>query len=428
MLAALRSVASLLLGAGILILGNGLAGILLPIRMGVEGLATEVAGLVMSAYYGGLVLGCLFGRVIIARVGHIRAFAVFAAGVAAVAVMYPLWFDPIFWALLRAASGFGMAASFAVIESWLNDRASNETRGQIFSLYMVIAYLASGSGQLLVNGWEVTGLELFCLAGMLLCLSLLPVALTHQSGPDIGQIRPLSFRELYRLSPLGVAGCFGAGLMSGAFYGLGALFGQTIGLSVFSVSLLMGFTVLGGLLLQWPIGRLSDRLDRRTVLVFVLIATTAVCAAQYGLSFVAVSEVSLMALVALYGGFMATVYPIAVSHALDYVPKDRIVAASSGMLLAWALGSTAGPLIASFVMANLGPWSLFLYLAVVAAGLGGFARYRMSQRAALPPDEQATFVPRAESTTTVVAGELDPRAAEAEERARQAAALAAADV
>lgn len=417
-----------MLGAGILILGNGLAGILLPIRMGVEGLATEVAGLVMSAYYAGLVLGCLYGRVIIGRVGHIRAFAVFAAAVAAVAVMYPLWFDPIFWAVLRAASGFGMAASFAVIESWLNDRASNETRGQIFSLYMVIAYLASGSGQLLVNGWDVSGLELFCLAAMLLALSLVPVALTHQVGPDIGQTRPLSFRELYRISPLGVAGCFGAGLLSGAFYGLGALFGQTIGLSVFSVSLLMGFTVLGGLLLQWPIGRLSDKLDRRTVLVFVLIGTTAVCAVQYAISFIAVNEVALMALTVLYGGFMATIYPISVSHAFDYVAKDRIVAASSGMLLAWALGSTAGPLIASVVMANLGHWSLFLYLAVVAAAIGGFARYRMSRRVALPPGEQATFVPRAETTAAVVGGELDPRAAEGEEHARQAAALAAADV
>jgi MFS family permease len=247
-------------------------------------------------------------------------------------------------------------------------------------------------------------------------------------GPDIGRIRPLSFRELYRISPLGVAGCFGAGLLSGAFYGLGALFGQTIGLSVFSVSLLMGFTVLGGLLLQWPIGRLSDKLDRRTVLVFVLIGTTAVCLVQYAISFIAVNEVALMALTTLYGGFMATIYPIAVSHAFDYVAKDRVVAASSGMLLAWALGSTAGPLIASVVMANLGTWSLFLYLAVVAGALAGFARYRMSRRAALPADEQATFVPRAETVTTVVAGELDPRAAEADEHARQAAALAAADV
>jgi MFS family permease len=426
LLSALRSVASLLFAAFLLILGNGLASILLPIRMGVEGLATEVTGLVMSAYYAGLLLGSLYGRVVIARVGHIRAFAVFAAVVSAAAVMYPLWFDPIYWGLLRVAGGFGMAALFATIESWLNDRASNEARGRIFSVYMAVAYLASGGGQFLVNGYDVRGLELFSLSAMLLCLSLVPVALTRQSGPDMAHARPLSFVALYRASPLGVAGCFGAGLLSGAYYSMGPLFGHEIGLAVLGVSVLMGVTVLGGLVLQWPIGRLSDRLDRRTVLLFVLIGTMLVCLAQYALSLLAVKPAALYALSALYGGFVATIYPIAVSHAFDYVEKDRMVAASSGLLLAWAIGSTTGPLVASVMMAHLGPWSLFLYLAAIAALLGGFARYRMSMRAALPAAEQATFVPRAE--TSVVRGALDPRTAGSDEdRARQAAALAASD-
>jgi MFS family permease len=426
-LTALRSVVSLLLAAFVLILGNGLAGILLPIRMGVEGMATEVAGLVMSAYYGGLLLGCLYARVVIERVGHIRAFAAFAAVVAAAGVMYPLWVDPVYWGLLRAAGGFGMAALFATIESWLNDRAGNEARGQIFSIYMVVAYLASGAGQFLVNVYDVRGLELFCLSAALLCLSLVPVALTHQRGPDVAQARPLSFVALYRISPLGVAGCFGGGLMSGAFYSLGALFGQSIGLSVFNVSLLMGATIMGGLALQWPIGRLSDKLDRRTVLLFVLIGTALVCLAEYGLSLLPLREVALFALTALYGGFVATIYPIAVSHAFDYVDKDRMVSASSGMLLAWAIGSTVGPLLASLMMAHFGSWSLFLYLAIVAAALAGFARYRMGMRAARPAAEQATFVARAE--TSVVRGALDPRTAGSDEdRARDAAAMAASDV
>jgi MFS family permease len=426
-LSALRSVASLLFAAFLLILGNGLASILLPIRMGVEGLPTEVTGLVMSAYYAGLLLGSLYGRVVIARVGHIRAFAAFAAVVSAAAVMYPLWFDPIYWGLLRAAGGFGMAALFATIESWLNDRAGNEARGRIFSVYMAVAYLASGGGQFLVNGYDVRGLELFSLSAMLLCLSLVPVALTSQSGPDIAHARPLSFAQLYRISPLGVAGCFGAGLLSGAYYSMAPLFAHEVGLSVFSVSLLMGVTVLGGLALQWPIGRLSDKLDRRTVLLFVLIGTSLVCLAQFGLSFLALKPMALYSLSALYGGFVATIYPIAVSHAFDYVEKDRLVAASSGMLLAWAIGSTTGPLVASAMMAHLGPWSLFLYLCAVAALLAGFTRYRMSMRAPLPAAEQAAFVPRAE--TSVVRGALDPRTAGSDEdRARQTGALAASDV
>jgi MFS family permease len=427
LLAALNSVASLLFAAFLLILGNGLASILLPIRMGVEGLATEVAGLVMSAYYAGLLLGSLYGRVVIGRVGHIRAFAAFAALVSAAAVMYPLWFDPIYWAVLRVVGGFGMASLFATIESWLNDRAGNEARGRIFSVYMAVAYLASGGGQFLVNGYDVRGLELFSLSAMLLCLSLVPVSLTSQSGPDIAHARPLAFAELYRASPLGVAGCFGGGLLSGAFYSMGPLFGHDIGLSVLRVSVLMGVTVMGGLMLQWPIGRLSDKLDRRTVLLFVLIGTSLVCLAQFALSFLALKPVALYALSALYGGFVATIYPISVSHAFDYVEKNRMVAASSGLLLAWAIGSTGGPLIASVLMAHLGPWTLFLYLCAVAALLAGFTRYRMSMRAALPAAEQAAFVARAE--TSVVRGALDPRTAGSDEdRIRQAAALAASDV
>jgi MFS family permease len=291
---------------------------------------------------------------------------------------------------------------------------------------MELPYQASGCGQFLVNGYDVRGLELFSLAAMLLCLSLVPVALTRQHGPDVAHARPLSFAELYRISPLGVAGCLAAGLLSGGFYSMAPLFAHEIGLSVFSVSLLIGITVLGGLALQWPIGRLSDKLDRRTVLLFVLIGTSAVCIAQYALSLLPLRVVALYALSALYGGFVATIYPIAVSHAFDYVEKDRMVAAASGMLLAWAIGSTAGPLIASVMMAHAGTWSLFIYLALVSALLAGFARYRMGRRAALPAAEQATFVPRAE--TSVVSGALDPRTTGAEEeRAQPGAARAASE-
>ncbi len=419
MVEALRSVASLLLGAGILILGNGLIGITLPIRMGIEGLPPEVSGLVMSAYYGGLVGGCIYGPRIIGRVGHIRAFAAFAAVISAATLLHALWFAALPWAVLRAVSGFCMAGLFATIESWLNVRSSNETRGQVLSLYMITAYFGSGLGQLLVNGWQVTGVELFCLAALLLSLSLVPVVLTHVSAPDLAQIRPLPFRELYAISPLGVAGAFGGGLISGGFYGMGAVFGQANGMSVLNVSLFMGVTVFGGLLLQWPIGRLSDRFDRRTVLFWVLSATAAVCFAEYLLATTHAGLFwLLLGLTGLFGGFMATIYPISLAHAFDYVESDRTVAASAGMLLAWAIGATCGPLLASWFMGQLGPSALFLFLVVVAALLAGFVRYRMSQRPALPSEEQGPFVPLGQTApgqTTVVAVQLDPRAEPIEE-------------
>jgi MFS family permease len=410
MLQALKSVVSLLLGAGALILGNGLIGIVLPVRMSLAHVPPGTVGLVMSAYYAGLVCGCLWGRGIIVRVGHIRAFAAFAATVAATTLVYPLWSEPILWAALRAASGFCMAGLFATIESWLNLRSSNETRGKIFSLYMVTSYLALTIGQLLVNVWDVRGLELFCLGDMLLSLSLVPVVLTRVSGPDLAGAAPLSMLTLYRISPLGVVASCGAGLISGAFYGLGAAFGAGIGMSIFTISILMGITTIGGLVIQWPIGLLSDRFDRRTVLLWVLVAISTVCLTEYALSRSPWATPGLLLLAGFFGGGAATIYPLAVSHAFDYVERDQIVAASSGMLLSWAIGATAGPLLASQAMAAGGGWALFLYLAAVSGALAAFARYRMGRRAALPPTAQAKFLLHGEAT--VAAGALDPRAAE----------------
>ncbi len=407
MFQALKTVASLLLGAGILILGNGLVGIVLPVRMSLEHVPTEFAGLVMSSYYAGLVCGCLWGQGVIARVGHIRAFAAFAAGVAATTLIFPLWFNPIVWALLRIIVGFLMAGLFFTIESWLNLRSSKKTRGQILSLYMVTNYMASMLGQLLVNVWSVKGLELFCLGAMLLCLSLVPVVLTKVAGPDIDRTLRLSIAKLYRISPLGVVTSLGAGLISGAFYGMGAVFGAAIGMSIFAISVFMGITLLGGLLMQWPIGLLSDKYDRRTVMLWVQIVIATTCLLEFALSRTAHAATWLLVLTGLFGGGAATVYPLAVAHAFDYVERQQMVAASAGMLLSWAIGATAGPLLASLVMTAGGDWALFLYLAAVPGALAAFTRYRMGRRDALPPGEQAKFAPRGEGT---VAGTLDPRA------------------
>ena len=408
MLQALQSCSSLLFGAGVLILGNGLVGIVLPVRMSLEHVPTQVSGLVMSAYYAGLVLGCLWGRGIIMRVGHIRAFAAYAAVVAATTLIYPLWFNPLAWGILRSIGGFCMAGLFATIESWLNLRASNQTRGQILSLYMVTSYLASTLGQFLVNGWSVKGLELFCLGDMLLSLSLVPVVLTRVTGPDLGRAAPLSILRLYAISPLGVAASLGSGLISGAFYAMGAIFAASIGMSVLAISTFMSVALVGGLAMQWPIGWLSDRYDRRTVLLWVLIAIAIFCVVAFATSRASHAWVWLFVCVGLFGGGAATVYPLALAHAFDYVERDQMVPASAGMLLAWALGATTGPNLASSLMTAAGSWALFLYLAGVAAALALFVRYRMSRRAALPAAEQAKFAPRAEAA--VLAGTLDPRA------------------
>ncbi len=407
MLQALRHVASLLAGAGILILGNGLIGIVLPVRMSLEHVPTEFSGLVMSAYYGGLVCGCLWGQGVISRVGHIRAFAAFAGGVAATTLLFPLWFDPIVWSVLRIVIGFLMAGLFFTIESWLNLRSTKKTRGQILSLYMFTSYLASVLGQLLVNVWSVKGLELFSLGAMLLCVSLVPVVLTRVAGPDMDKTSRLSIRRLYGISPLGVVASLGSGLISGAFYGMGPVFGAEVGMSVFLISVFMGITLLGGLVMQWPIGWLSDKYDRRTVLLCVLIAISTTALLEYALSRTSHATTGVLVMTGLFGGCAATVYPLAVAHAFDYVERDHMVAASAGMLLSWSIGATAGPLLASLMMSRGNEWALFLYLAAVAGALAAFTRYRMGRRTALPSAEQAKFAPRGEGN---VAGTLDPRA------------------
>jgi MFS family permease len=408
LLVALRSVASLLFGVFILILGNSLLGILLPVRMGVEDLSSEVAGLVMSSYYFGLIGGSLWGKRIIAQVGHIRAFAAFAAGASAATLLHALWFDPIPWALLRVLSGFCMAALFAAIESWLNMRSSNETRGQILSMYVVVAYLGSSAGQFLVNFGDVRALEPFMLTALLLTMSLVPVVLTRVAGPEVEAGARLSLRRLYEISPVGVVGCVVSGIITGAFYGMGAIYAQNLGYSVFEVSLFMGIAVIGGLIAQWPIGKLSDQFDRRTVMIWVLIAMAATCGGSYALAWTGSESFSgILVLICFFGGTAAAIYPLSIAHACDYVEHRQMLAASSGLLLSWALGSAIGPLVGAAVMGQFGDAALFLMLASAALLLAAFVRYRMTRRIAKPADEQTSFVPV--STVAMAPTELDPR-------------------
>lgn len=408
MINALRTVFSLLLGAGLMALGVGLLGLLLPIRMGLASVEPQIAGYVMSAYYAGFVGGSLMAQRIISRVGHIRAFAAFAAALTAAIMVHALVFNIPVWALMRAAVGFCMAGLYAVIESWLNVRSPNELRGRVLSMYTLTIYVSSGIGQLAINLDDTAGLELFCLGALLTSLSLVPVVMTRVAGPELGNIKTMSLAGLYEASPLGTVATAGAGLLSGSLYALGAVYGTQIGLSVFENSVFMGAPIIGGFLLQWPIGRLSDKFDRRTVLFGVLISTVAAAVLLGAFSFAQGNFLLLATANLLLGGFLATIYPTAVAHAFDYIDRSQMVAANSGMLLAWAAGATAGPLIASSVMGPVGPSGLFVFLASIAAILAIYTRWRMSRRAAKPTEEQSKFVPV--PATSAIVGALDPRA------------------
>ena len=407
MIQILASVFSLLLGAGILVIGNSLLGIVLPVRLGIERVPEFQSGLVMSAYYLGFVLGSARIQAMIRRAGHIRSFAAVAAILTAATMVHALIFDVWVWAALRVVAGFCMAGLYAIIESWLNVKSSNDNRGQVLSIYVVTIYAASFGGQFLVNIGTVQGNELFCVVGLAVVLSLVPVVLTRVAGPEIDKIKAMSLMALYRASPLGAVVTCGAGLLSGAFYALGALYANGLGLSVFHVSLFMGAPIFGGLALQYPIGWLSDRYDRRTVLLGVLAGALI---SSVMVILIAVKQgpfTGTLGAVFVFGGCLAAIYPIAVSQVYDYIERAEMVAASGGMLLIWSLGAVAGPLIASALMGRFGSEAFFIYLTVVALALLIFTRYRMVRRTARPADQQTGFVPM--QTTSAIAGALDPR-------------------
>jgi MFS family permease len=407
MLQTLGHVSSLLLGTLILVVGNSLLGIVLPVRMGLEHVPEFLSGLVMSAFYLGFVLGSARIQVLIRRAGHIRAFAALAAILTACAMLHSLIFEVWVWMALRVLSGFCMAGLYAIIESWLNVRSTNETRGQVLAIYVVTVYTASFGGQFLVNIGTVGSGELFAIVGLAVALSLVPVVLTRVAGPEIDKIKAMSLMSLYRASPLGVVVTCGAGLISGAFYALGAIYANELGLSVFHVSMFMGAPIFGGLALQYPIGRLSDRYDRRSVLLGVIAGTMIASVTLMLIAMKAGPFWGTLAAVFVFGGCLAAIYPIAVSQIYDYIDRAEMVGASGGLLLIWSVGAMTGPLIASGLMGHFGPNAFFIYLATVSVLLLAFTRYRMVRRLARPAEQQTNFV--AMGTTSAIAGALDPR-------------------
>ena len=422
---AIGPLTALLLAVAILFFGNGILGVLLPVRATLEAFATTSIGLIAAAYSVGFMVGCLSMPYIVRRVGHIRAFAVCAAIAASGVLVMPLAVHPAVWIPLRALSGVCFAGLFMVIESWLNERATRVNRGQILATYMVINLSAVTAGQMVLPLAAPTGFALFAVTAIAITLALVPVGLTTSSAPQpLRQVR-LRLGRLYAMSPVGVVGGFFVGLANGAFGGLGAVFATQIGMSVTGVALFMSAALVGGALAQVPIGRLSDRVDRRKVIA----AACALAAVAGGLlallgdarqgallvsADVALADLSPLALVAVAALFGAAIYPqysLCVAHTNDFVGREDFVEASSGLLLTWAIGASIGPVVAAFAMDGLGVGGLFLYTAVAHASFAAFTVYRIGQRAPVPPEERAPYVAAGRpSRSTPVAVDLDPRA------------------
>jgi MFS family permease len=422
---AIGPLTALLLAVAILFFGNGLQGVLLPVRATLEAFATTSIGLIAAAYSAGFMVGCLWMPYMVRRVGHIRTFAVCAAIAASVVLLLALAVHPLVWIPLRALSGVCFAGLFMVIESWLNERATSVNRGQILAVYMVINLTAVTVGQMMLPLGDPAGFSPFALTAIAITLALVPVGLTTSSAPQpLREVR-LRLRRLYAMSPVGVVGGFFVGLANGAFGGLGAVFATEIGLSITGVALFMSASLVGGALAQLPIGRVSDRTDRRKVIVgaCVLAALSGGALALLGearrggqllgagADLATLSPLALIAVATLFGAAIYPQYSLCVAHTNDFVSREDFVEASSGLLLTWAIGASIGPVLGAFAMDGLGLGGLFLYTAAVHAGFAVFTIYRIGRRAAVPPAERDRYVAAGRpSRTTPVAVELDPRA------------------
>lgn len=399
------SYSALLVGTFLLLAGVGLLGTLVPLRLAAAETSSFAIGLVGGAYFVGLIIGTRYASRVIGAVGHIRAFAAFASILSVATLSFSILDAAAQWAGLRFINGFCLAGLFMCLESWLNAQTTNEQRGRILSLYMIAVYLGQGAGQMLLPLPDPSGITRFIVCAAFVSLAVVPIAVTRIAAPTPMFAGGLSLRRLYALSPLGIGGAFASGLSLGAFYVLAPVFARTLGLDVGETARFMGLVIVGGLILQWPIGHVSDRIDRRFVLVAVSVGLVAVS----GVLVVAEqwATAALIPIAPLLGAAIFTMYPLSVAHANDRLEPDKIVAVSAGLITAYGLGAAIGPPAASALMEATGPTGLFTFIAGVGAGTAAFTLWRMRQRAPVPTEAQSIFVPL--PRTTPLAGALDPR-------------------
>ncbi|MGH6961663.1 MAG: MFS transporter [Dongiaceae bacterium] len=395
----------MLLSVAFMMLGNGLQNILLGVRATLEGFSDPLIGLVMSAYFAGFFVGSNRIPRFVGTVGHVRVFAALAA-LASIAILVQAIFVtwPV-WTAARAVTGFCFAGLYIVCESWLNDRAENETRGQLLSIYMVIQFSAVTGSQLMLNLASPAGYELFILVSILLSAAVLPVALAPSPTPRFDAPSRIGIFELYKVSPLGVVGMLGVGLSVSVFAGMGAVYAKKTGMSDVNVSLFMTIAMLGAAISQWPVGRLSDRLPRRTVITAITLAAAAVALA--GMLVAGSSRAALFLLGFVFSTLSMPMYSLCIAHTNDYLRPAQMVAASSSLVLTYGIGAIFGPLSVGWVMSSAGPAGFFAFLAAVHGAIGLFAIYRMFRRPAPPPDERRRSVP-SPGTVTVAATPSPP--------------------
>lgn len=399
--------ATLLSGVGLLVVGTGLLFAAIGAQAGLAKFSGLVTGLINSAYFAGFVYGTFAGPTLIRRFGHIRAFAALATIASSLPILHALWLNPWSWGALRFVTGVCLVGLYIVIESWLNVVASSAQRGKVFAIYMAVCGVAMALGQWLILVGDRFGFVPFALVSVLFSFALLPITLTPVGEPEPTEAPRLGLVELFAISPIGVLGAIAAGLINGAFFSLGHVFGQGVGFSERGVATFMAATILGGAAFQWPVGHLSDRYDRRVVLFWICVCAAAVAGTGFYLA--REYEGSLIFLGIMFGGLAFAIYGVNVAHVNDLIDASRVLEVTGGLLLLYGVGSTIGPTLGGAIMDLLGPESLMLYFTGVLTLLALFI-WRITNNKPLDvgdPGHKTDYVMMGGGSQAVL--QMDPR-------------------
>lgn len=397
---------------------NGLLATLLTLRAAGLGFSDSVIGLVQSGYPLGSLLGCLVTPRLVAGVGHIRVFGALASVASTAALIHLVTYDPWTWGTMRMLAGFCFAGLYVVAESWLNGRATNESRGSLLSIYFIIQTGGIALGQLLLNLSSPEGVVLFVIVSVLISLSLVPILITATAAAPFQVAEHISITRLFRLSPMGLTGCFLNGVAQGALYIALALYGGAIGLDSGAIGALIGCATLGGMLFQFPLGRVSDRVDRRHVIVGAAglsIPTCLILAAAGDAPLDAFGLVGLFGGVLLVGGLTLPIYSICVAHTNDYLNPGQMLAASGTLVLVLGVGMVFGPVLGSYAVESFGPAGLFFFVAAIQGATVATASFRLWH--GQPPAEHPGRAVAMSYSVTPGAARLNPEVVPNEERA-----------
>ena len=388
-MSSIRPLIPLLIAAGILLAGNGLQGTLIALRGAVEGFSASTIGLMGTAYFAGFLVGCLVMPRLLQSVGHIRTFAALAAVAASASITLVIVVEPVTWMAMRLVTGFCFSGLFMTVDSWINSGVSNKDRGSVLSIYRIIDIIAVTGSQYLIPVFGVEGFVIFALMAMMISLSVVPVSVADRSNPQPPEAVGLDLTAVWTNSPLACLGCLAIGLTNSAFRLVGPIYAQDIGLSVADVATFMSAGILGGAVLQYPLGYLSDRGDRRYIL---LMATTGAVMAGLGITYLAGSSAYFNFVgIFLFGAFSLPLYSLAAAHANDHAKKGQFVQVAAGLLFFFSAGATIGPISAAAFVELGGPKLLFNYISMIHALLIFATIWRMRARAGVPVDGRRRF-------------------------------------